>query len=190
MPVNALTHRCDKIENCIVTPIKVCNPVTGAELISTGIWDTGAMGSVITKSKAQQLGLQVVSMTNVRGVHGVKTVPVYQIKLTLNNQNISLTTLVTECDELSDGNQDIAMLIGMNIINMGDFCISNYKGRTLMTFRVPSCETIDYVAEISEFNRCLKVHDIKVQKKIPDKCACGSGKDFKNCHGKSVYNKP
>ena len=189
MPVYALTHRNDELKNCIVTSVSIKDPITGAVVNTSGIWDTGATNSVITKKKAQELGLKPVSMARVLGVHGVKQVPVYLVTITLNNQNISLTTQVTECEELSDDGKDVGMLIGMNIINWGDFVISNYNGKTTMTFRVPSLEQIDYVQEIAEFNRCLKIHNLNVSKKLSDKCACKSGKDFKNCHGNSVYAK-
>lgn len=71
------------------------------------------------------------------------------MSITLNNENITLTTLVSECEELSDNN-DMGMLIGMNIINTGDFCITNFDNKTVLTFRTPSLAKIDYVEEIAE----------------------------------------
>jgi hypothetical protein len=57
-----------------------------------------------------------------------------------------------------------------------------------MTFRVPSFEKIDYVAEIREHNKLLKIYKIERQKGIKDpKCPCKSGKVWRNCHGKSKY---
>lgn len=188
MEINALTHSAVAIENVIKTQIKVTNTVTNKEINSLAIWDTGATNSVITKSAASALGLIPMSMASVSGVHGTKIVNVYLVKITLNNENISITTQVTECEELSSKN-DTAMLIGMNIINLGDFHISNYNGQTVMTFRVPSLERTDYVQEIAEHNRCLKIHQINERKGMTDKCGCGSGKQYKNCHGNSPYSK-
>jgi hypothetical protein len=37
------------------------------------------------------------------------------------------------------------MLIGMDIIGLGDFAVSNYSGRTLFSFRMPSLTEIDFV---------------------------------------------
>ena len=37
----------------------------------------------------------------------------------------------------------------MNIINTGDFAVTNVRGRTKFTFRVPSQADIDFVAEDS-----------------------------------------
>ncbi|WP_407404371.1 aspartyl protease family protein [Sodaliphilus sp.] len=189
MIVYALTHSPGGIKDVIKTPVKIQNTFSKAEINTLAIWDTGATNCVVTKSIALQLGLPVVSRTKVRGVHGEKEVNVYLVHITLNNQNITLQTLVTECEELSESN-DTGMLIGMDLISKGDFSISTFEGNTVMTFRTPSIECIDYVQEISEFNRCLKVHENHVRNNYKqDKCACGSGKDFKNCHGKSKYNK-
>lgn len=185
MGVNALSKAYAGISDCIKTDVKISDPYTGKELNTLAIWDTGATNSVITKSKARELGLTEINRTIVNGVHGAKEVSVYAVKITLNNENISLTAYVTECEELSS-NGDTGMLIGMNIISKGDFSISNFNGRTLMTFRVPSIRETNYVSELSEYNRCLKIHNINVSRKLPDKCACGSGKLFKNCHEKYI----
>lgn len=188
MKINALTHTGINIENVLKTPIKVSNPINGSEIKSLAIWDTGATNSVITKSAAQQLGLKAISMANVNGVHGMKQVNVYRVTITLNNENISITTQVTECEELSAMN-DTALLIGMNIINMGDLCITNFEGKTVMTFRVPSLARIDFVEDLNLHNKYLRMHQLHLAKNIPDKCGCGSGKLYKNCHGQSPYSK-
>ncbi|MBE0676857.1 MAG: SEC-C domain-containing protein, partial [Bacteroidales bacterium] len=122
-------------------------------------------------------------MTRVKGVHGIKeNVPVYPVQITLNNENVSLTLGVSECEQLTD--DDAAeFLLGMDVINRGDFSITNLLGKTVMSFRVPSLQTIDFVAGI-------RSHIPQVADKIPsrnDPCGCGSGKKFKNCCGR---NKP
>lgn len=187
--VNAISHRSTGIQRAIKTPVRVKNLLTGAELDTMGLWDTGATGSVITENAARQLGLTLVSMSKVNGVHGQETVPVYYVQLTLNNTQVSVNVRVTEGKAASfsmEGDADI--LIGMDVITLGDFSVSNYKGNTVMTFRLPSLTTIDYCLEVEEHNRCLKIHEINVKNHRPDKCACGSGRDYKNCHGKSLYH--
>jgi len=82
------------------------------------------------------------------------------------------------------------MIIGMDVITKGDLSITNYQGQTFLTFREPSLDRIDYVAEIDQYNDCLKRHNINVLHHIrTDKCSCGSGKAYSNCHGQSVYAK-
>ena len=75
----------------------------------------------------------------------------------------------------------------MDVITIGDLSITNYQGQTFLTFREPSLEKIEYVAEIDQYNNYLKLHNINVLHRVPDKCPCGSGKNYKNCHGKTVY---
>lgn len=185
MPVHALTHRGTDIEKSIITPVKVKTINTGKELATLGIWDTGATGSVVTKSTAQALGLIPITKTIVNGVHGPKPVNVYYVNITLNNNQITLNTLVTECEVLS-ADKTVGMLIGMNIITLGDFSISNYEGKTVMTFRQPSLEKFDFVEDVAAYNKYLKIHMAWVSKGN-NLCPCNSGKSWNNCHGKK-YN--
>lgn len=141
--------------------------------------DTGATNSVITKSIAQKLELVPISVANVRGVHGIQEVNVYFATITLNNKNISVSTFVTECEELSE-DSSVGMLIGMNIITKGDFAVTNYQGNTTMSFRVPSLQKIDFVTG-------MKTGQPIIKDKVPgknDPCNCGSGKKYKHCCGK------
>jgi predicted aspartyl protease len=177
--VYALSRTHKGIARIITSPVTVQNTNTGLLENTLGIWDTGATGSAITKSLAQKLGLIQVGQTRVKGVHGSKDgVPVYAVKIVLNNQNVSFVLPVTECEQLSD-DDSLKFLIGMDIISKGDFAITNFQGNTVMTYRVPSIQTIDFVAGI-------KSHTPIVSDKIPrrnDLCTCGSGKKYKHCHG-------
>lgn len=74
------------------------------------------------------------------------------------------------------------VLIGMDIIARGDFAMSNSNGKTKFTFQIPATHEHDYVKEQS-----AKSHTPIVKPKVPgrnDPCSCGSGKKYKNCHGK------
>ncbi|MBT1698262.1 retropepsin-like domain-containing protein [Fulvivirgaceae bacterium PWU4] len=146
--VHALTRANNGIARVIESPIDIYNTLTNQKESTKAIWDTGATGSAITKSLVQKLALIPVTKTNVKGVHGVKTgVPVYAVKIVLNNQNVSFTLPVTECEELSD-DASAGFLLGMDIITKGDFAISNVNGQTVMTFRVPSIERFDFVKDL------------------------------------------
>lgn len=174
--VNAITNSAIGLRNIIITPITVSNPISGEELKSHGIWDTGATNSVITEESAKALGLTPITFVNVNGVHGSKIVPVYALKLVLNNENVIFHLQVTEGSKLLDGGE-AAMLIGMDVINRGDFSISNFQGNTVMSYRTPSILRTDFVEEIKSTQPTIK-------KKTPgrnDPCSCGSGKKFKNC---------
>lgn len=182
---NALSIYKTGIVNCITSPVELANPFNGQSIKTNGIWDTGATNSVITKSSAIALGLASVARTIVSGVHGSKEVNVYYVRITLNNDQITLSSRVTECEELSADHAN-GMLIGMDIISLGDFCITNSDGNTTMTFMVPSQRKIDFVSEIKEFNKYLKIHEAWLRHGN-NKCPCGSKKQWENCHGKSIY---
>jgi predicted aspartyl protease len=181
IPVHSLTRNFGAISRIIHSPIEVHNTVTGISEKTIGIWDTGATGSAITKSLAKKLGLVQSGQTRVKGVHGYKDgIPVYPVKIVLNNQNVTFVLPVTECDELTD-NSVAGFLIGMDVISKGDFSITNFQGQTVMTYRMPSIQKIDFV-------QGMKNHTPIVKDKIPgrnDACNCGSGKKYKHCHGKS-----
>lgn len=63
---------------------------------------------------------------------------------------------------------------------MGDFAVTNYEGERWMTFRIPSIKREDFVAENKRYE---KIYISKAKHGIKT-CPCGSGKYYKNCHGK------
>ena len=179
MDVHALSRSFGNIVNCITTTVTIQNTFTGQTLQTEAIWDTGATNSVITETCAQQLGLVCVSKTIVNSVHGSKESNVYYLNITLHNEQITIKSKVTECSKLSRDDK-IGILIGMDIINQGDFSISNFGGNTVMTFRIPSMQKIDFVEGIKNGQPLIKGN-------LPgrnDRCFCGSGKKYKHCHGK------
>lgn len=182
---NALTIQSPAIANCITSQVTLKDPFTGKELHTNGIWDTGATNSVITKSSASALGLKPISRAVVNGVHGSKEVNVYFVNITLNNNQITLNSTVTECEELSADHSN-GMLIGMDIISRGDFCVTNSDGHTTMTFMVPSQRKFDFVEEIREFNKYVTMHQSWLRSGN-NRCPCGSGKQWQNCHGKVTF---
>jgi len=178
--VNALTRSYANISRVITTPIAILNTATKDSIETLGIWDTGATGSAITKTLSEKLKLVPIGQTKVMGVHGIKEgINIYAVTIVLNNQNVSFTLPVTECEKLSDDNS-CDFLIGMDVISKGDFAITNQNSKTTMSFRVPSIQRIDFVSG-------MKNHTPFVSDKLPnrnDACHCGSGKKYKHCHGK------
>lgn len=99
----------------------------------------------------------------------------------------------TEVSALSGG---CDALIGMDVITLGDFSITNHKGITCMSFRCPSSHEIDYVTNL-QMGIVQQPH-VNVKNVTPIllaannyagtsksvKCLCGSGKQYKHCHGK------
>jgi len=153
---HALSKNSKGLARKIVTPVNATNVITNETVKTQGIWDTGATGTMITKSIAAGLGLLPVSTATVKGIYGKKEVNVYYVNIAFENKGITTKTKVFECEELSADNS-VGMLIGMNIITMGDFAITNYQGNTTMSFRVPSLEKIDFAIDANEGSNLDKV---------------------------------
>lgn len=106
------------------------------------IWDTGATNCVITQAVIDACGLAPTGMAQVHGVHGPSTSETYLVNIALPNHVVITGVRVTKGDLIG---ADI--LIGMNIINRGDFAVTNLDGVTKFSFRIPSAESIDFVAD-------------------------------------------
>lgn len=61
--------------------------------------------------------------------------------IVLNNEIVIQDVSVIDSEI---GNQNIDVLIGMDIITLGDFGVSNFENKTQFSFRIPSKEHVDY----------------------------------------------
>lgn len=125
-----------------MTDINVYIAGTNKFILIKAIWDTGATGTVITKSVAKRLGLIPTGMAEVITANGRAIQKTFTVDIGLPNKVIIQSVIAIEVDGLSI---DCDALIGMDIITLGDFSITNHKGKTCMSFRVPSIHEIDYV---------------------------------------------
>lgn len=118
-----------------------------------GIWDTGASGSVITENVVKACGLIQTGIKKVRGAYGgVTDAPTYLVNFFLPNQVMVMNITVTQGDF-----RGADVLIGMDIIVLGDFSVTNHQGITKMSYRTPSIKHIDYVNE-HHVNTALQKH--------------------------------
>ena len=152
------------------------------------IWDTGATGSVISKELAEELKLMPVGKTKVITAGGMCDSNQYIVNLVLPNKLIINNVMITS-GFLGEGTD---FLVGMDIITLGDFSITNLNGKTKFSFRYPSCESIDYV------NQAKKLHEKDLKRQLQNmelsikkggKCPCGSGKPYRYCCGKEQMKK-
>ena len=134
----------------IICSANVCNPsdltrINGIQ--SDAIWDTGSQKSMISAAMAEVLKLPHVTFVNVVGVNGVVELsPVYLINLLLPN-NIEFPALEVAVGQNIPANE---ILVGMDVINQGDFAISNSGGTTTFCFRTPSIGRINFDSEKSK----------------------------------------
>lgn len=106
------------------------------------IWDTGATNTAVTPRVVGECGLIPIGQTKIVGVHGEELSNVYLIDVCLPNGVVVPEITVSEVPGLTGEVDDV--LLGMDIIGLGDFAVSNYRGKTSFTFRMPSQEEIDF----------------------------------------------
>lgn len=104
---------------------------------------------MITSRAVAELGLEAGGYTRVRHVQGTaKEVPFYYVNLALFS-NLHFPDVAVVLGKLTDTD----LLIGMDIINRGDFAVSNRDGATTFSFRIPSVESFDFVKEDEKYRR-------------------------------------
>lgn len=80
-------------------------------------------------------------MEKISTANGLVDVNTYLINLTLPNK-VTIENLSVTSSDLGD---DVDLLIGMDVIKLGDFSITNTNNSTTFSFRIPSIEEINYV---------------------------------------------
>lgn len=126
----------------LVMPIVIMVPGDPTKQVQVvALWDTGATGTVITQKVVDAIGLKPISKTkvNTASEEGVPT-DVYLVDVALN-QNVKIDGVPVTRGKLTG----IDCLIGMDIITLGDFSITNFNGVTCMSFGLPSSHEVDYV---------------------------------------------
>ena len=83
----------------------------------------------------------------VRTPSGEKMAEMYIVDILLRN-NVTVKDVRVIGSEI--GVQNIDILIGMDIIGLGDFAVTNVGGITTFTFRIPSIQTIDFCKDLSQ----------------------------------------
>ena len=93
------------------------------------IWDTGAMGSVISTNVVQTLNLKSAGKAKVFHADGQSIVNTYFVNILLPN-NVGFSSLRVTEGKLNDTD----VLIGMDIISRGDFAVTASQGNTKFSF--------------------------------------------------------
>ncbi|NQT34225.1 SEC-C domain-containing protein [bacterium] len=143
-----------------------------------GIWDTGASSSAINHRVVEECELHPISRVKVQTADGERESEVYGITIYLPNE-VAIGYIKATCGDLGT-NTDV--LIGMDVITVGDFAVTNADGKTFMSFRFPALEHIDFGKQ--KRTKPPKPSSQPVPKiGRNDPCPCGSGKKYKRCHG-------
>ena len=164
---------------------KPLNPSNCSAKEFTAIWDTGATNSVITQNVINQCGLKPTGVARVFTAKGEHLTETFLVSLFLPN-GVVINQLKVSRGELVDGSD---VLIGMDIMSQGDFSVTNFHGRTTLSFRMPSIAEVDYVTQRppGSHSSPLLTSRTSTGQKVGrnDPCPCGSGKKYKKCCGKA-----
>jgi hypothetical protein len=114
------------------------------QLDVSAMWDTGSMVTCVSKRLARYLGLASFESIPLTSLYGTSLVNVCFMDIVLPDgisiKNIKVTEIETP--------NDFDIIIGMNIIRLGDFALCNDHGNTVMTFSLPTSNTpIDSMKE-------------------------------------------
>ncbi len=139
MIMSVFTEKYNCIENRLIN--KAVVEANNQALPVIAQWDTGATGTCISKDLVRQLQLNPTGKIRVHTPSGIGTMNKYLIDIVLNNEVIIKNVIVMDSEI---GNQGIDILIGMDIIGLGDFAVSNYNSKTQFTFRIPSQSHIEF----------------------------------------------
>ena len=168
---NGFIYDFEEIVPLIITPLWIESYFNPSEKIQVNaMWDTGMTKTSITPKVISKLGLKCVSKDRVFFANGESELSdMYKVNIYLPDFKVENVDVGTISPDICDLN------IGMNIITRGDFTISNYEGKTTMSFRIPSKSILDF----SVHSYLPPIESPKVSRNAP--CPCGSGKKYKHC---------
>lgn len=108
------------------------------------LWDTGATISAITERVVTDLGLPTEALMPIQHAGGVSAeIPQHYVNLQLPNNVMLIGRAVAQLPLTG-----FDVIVGMDIISLGDFAVTNLYGKTTFTFRMPSVEEFDFVADL------------------------------------------
>ena len=180
-PTGAFTRTALGLVRDIIVDIHLSQPFSPSQppapdpklIPAKALWDTGSSNSSITKQKADEIGLVPIGKVEVHHAAGTSLRNSYLLNIYLPNRFSIPMVRVTECTSVAGG---FDFIVGMEIIVLGDFAITNVGGKTTVSFRMPSTKAIDFVQDMR-----LAENADHVGRNQP--CPCGSGKKYKFCHG-------
>ncbi|GHV76633.1 hypothetical protein AGMMS49942_14540 [Spirochaetia bacterium] len=149
MDTLAITYKADRLLTRVITRLTIqhaeefCIPrgLPLKPLEVRAMWDTGSTGCCVSEKLANALDLIGIASLDLTSAHGSKPANVYLIDLLFPDNTKAKNVIAAEI--IPSGEFEI--IIGMNIITRGDFALSNDRGKTVMSFRLPSTHSpIDF----------------------------------------------
>lgn len=144
MPYSAFTTKYNGISNKLICKDVRINYMGLLSRSLIALWDTGATRTCISEELAKELNLIPSGKTYINTPSDSSTQNTYLADLYLPNGVVVRNVMIIDA---KIGNQNIDLLIGMDIITLGDFSVSNFNNKTYFTFRTPSQKHVDYCSE-------------------------------------------
>lgn len=105
----------------------------------SALWDTGATNTIISQMIVEELKLTPIKQAAISGIGGVVNSNVYKVNLYFDNK-----VAFKNIEVLASDLEDCTVIIGMDLINQGDFAITNKDEETWFSFRMPSLEHLSF----------------------------------------------
>jgi len=157
MPEKIQYHPLDfeykKIVREISTPVTLYSSFSSSEgkiVTTSAVWDTGANHSILSPKIVQELGLCAIDTKLVHGINKsncLSDIVIATIRLT---DDLVLTGRRFSVNNIPGTD----VLIGMDIIMLGNFVINNTDGKTLFSFVIPPLkEKISFSEIVEKINK-------------------------------------
>ncbi|GHU53858.1 hypothetical protein FACS189496_5370 [Bacilli bacterium] len=149
MDTLAITYKADCLLSRVITRLSIQHaeefcaprdlPLKPVEV--RAMWDTGSTGCCVSEKLAKALNLISIASLDLTSAHGSKPANVYLLDIFFPDNTRAKNVVAAEI--IPSGEFEI--IIGMNIIALGDFALSNDQGKTVLSFRLPSAHSpIDF----------------------------------------------
>lgn len=147
----AITQSYAGIARRIVVPVRVAND-KGESKEYPGLIDTGATNTSVSREVAAEMQLVSVGEIDSGTAAGKTKANVYVVDLSLCGGRMHFPKHKVLSANLTE-QPGVEMLIGMDILNHGDFALTNYQGKTVATFRIPSQGSLNFVPTAINANK-------------------------------------
>src|ERR1019366_7351975 len=118
------------------------------------LYDTGATHSAASPKLVADLQLASIGATNVGVGGGTLTTTGHLVNIGLPNRVMFPMIRVAKMIL----HRDIDVIIGMDILGLGDFTVTNHQGKTTFSYCCPSRREVDFVAEVVDSNKVVPIH--------------------------------
>ena len=139
----SLTYSYSDLVDAILTPVEAFSDVynENTSFLTSALWDTGAMISVISPAIVSNLKLDIVDTIKIAGINAEGLAEVAVVSIRFPNDAEIKDIRAAVCN-MPPGNE---MIIGMDVITQMDLAITNGGGKTQFSFAIPPFENkIDF----------------------------------------------